>query len=91
MGWTRGGVLGHRAQRVRRHVFEDPAQPINNDVIVNFITGHPRRVIVAGVLISQGVAGHQWLHPSLHEADGHMFGPSPASLKALIFASSSGS
>jgi hypothetical protein len=49
--WTRGGVLEHRARCVRRHVFEDPAQPINDVVVVDFITGHLRRVVVAGVLV----------------------------------------
>jgi hypothetical protein len=48
---ARGGVLGHRARRVRRHVFEDSAQPINDVVIVDFITGHPRRVDIVGVLV----------------------------------------
>jgi hypothetical protein len=48
--WARGGVLGHRARHVRQHVFEDSAQPIN-DVVVDFITGHLRRVVVAGVLV----------------------------------------
>jgi hypothetical protein len=36
--WARGGVLWHWARRVRRHIFEDSAQPIN-DVVVDFITG----------------------------------------------------
>jgi hypothetical protein len=49
--WARGGVLRHKARRVRRHIFEDPAKPINNVVVVDFITGHPRRVVVAGVLV----------------------------------------
>jgi hypothetical protein len=49
--WARGGVLGHRARRVRRHVFEDPAQPIYDVVVVDFITGHTRRVVAAGVLV----------------------------------------
>jgi hypothetical protein len=75
--WARGGVLGHRARRVRRHIFEDSAQPINDVVVVDFTTGHPQRVVDAGVLVPKGVAGHQRLHPSLHEAEGHMFGPQP--------------
>jgi hypothetical protein len=49
--WARGGVLGHRARRVRRHVFEDSTQPIHDVVVVDFITGHPRRVVVTGVLV----------------------------------------
>jgi hypothetical protein len=48
---ARGGVLGHRARRVRRHVFEDSAQPVNDVVVVDFITGNLRRVVVAGVLL----------------------------------------
>jgi hypothetical protein len=38
--WARGGVLGHRARRVRWYIFEDPTQPINDVVVVDFITGH---------------------------------------------------
>jgi hypothetical protein len=49
--WARGVVLGHRSRRVRRHVFEDPAHPINDVVVVDFITGHRRRV-VSDVLVS---------------------------------------
>jgi hypothetical protein len=26
-------------------------------------------------LVAEGVTSHQWLHPPLHEAKGHMFGP----------------
>jgi hypothetical protein len=37
----RGGVLGHGAWRVRRHVFEDSPQPVDDVVIVDLITGHP--------------------------------------------------
>jgi hypothetical protein len=36
---ARGGVLGHRARRVRRHVIEDPAQPIYDVVVDDFTTG----------------------------------------------------
>jgi hypothetical protein len=49
--WARGGVLWHWARRVRRHIFEDYAQPINDVVVDDFITGHLRRVVVAGVLV----------------------------------------
>jgi hypothetical protein len=49
--WARGGVLWYWARCVRRHIFEDSGKPINNVVVVDFITGHPRRVVVAGVLV----------------------------------------
>jgi hypothetical protein len=26
-------------------------------------------------LVAEGVTSHQWLHPPLYEAKGHMFGP----------------
>jgi hypothetical protein len=48
---ARGGVLGHGARRVRRHVLEDPTQSINDVIVVDFIPGHPRLVVVAGVLV----------------------------------------
>jgi hypothetical protein len=72
-----GGVLGDWTGRVRRHVLEDPAQPIDDVVIINQTTRHPRRVALADVLVAEGVAIHQWLNPPLHEAEGHMFGPQP--------------
>jgi hypothetical protein len=34
-----GGVFGDRTGRVRRHVLEDPAQPLDDVVIINFIVG----------------------------------------------------
>jgi hypothetical protein len=71
------GILGDRAGRVRRHVFEDPAQSLDDVAIIDLTTGHPRRVVLAGVLVAEGVASHQWLHPPLHEAEGHMLGPQP--------------
>jgi hypothetical protein len=65
----RGGVLGHEARRVRRHVHKDSAQSINDVVVVDFTPRYPRQVAIAGVLVPQGVARHQWLHPSLHEVE----------------------
>jgi hypothetical protein len=73
-----GRVLGDQTGCVRRHVFEDPAQPLDDVVIIDFIARHPRRVVLAGVLAAEGVLSHQWLHPPLHEAEGHMFGPQPS-------------
>jgi hypothetical protein len=75
--WARCGVLRYGARRVRRHVLEDPSQPVNNVVVVDFVSRHPRRIIVAGVLEPLGVASHQRLHPALHEAEGHVLGPQP--------------
>jgi hypothetical protein len=49
--WARGRVLWYWARCVRRHIFEDSGQPINNVVVVNFISRHLRRVVVAGVLV----------------------------------------
>jgi hypothetical protein len=80
---ARGGVLRHGARRVSRHIFEDPPQPVDDVVVVYFITGHPRRVVIAGVLVPEGVTGHQRLHPSLHEAEGHMFSPQPGFSQSL--------
>jgi hypothetical protein len=76
-------VLGDRAGRVRRHVFEDPAQPLDDVAIIDLTARHPRRVIIAGVLVAEGVASHQWLHPPLHEAEGHVFGPQPGFSQSL--------
>jgi hypothetical protein len=47
--WARDRVLGHRARRVRWHVFEDSAQPVDDVIVVHFISRHLRRVVVAGV------------------------------------------
>jgi hypothetical protein len=47
---ARGGVLLDWARRVRWHVLEDARQPIDDVVVVDFTSRHPRRVIVAGVL-----------------------------------------
>jgi hypothetical protein len=69
-----GGVL---EDRTRRHVFEDPTQPLDDVVIINLTARHPRCVALTGVLVAVGVASHQWLHPPLHKAEGHMFGPQP--------------
>jgi hypothetical protein len=49
---ARGGVLRDRARRVRWNVLEDARQPIDNVVVVDFVSWHPRRVVVAGVLES---------------------------------------
>jgi hypothetical protein len=57
------GVLRDQAGRVRRHVLEDLAQPLDDVVIIDLTARHPRRVILAGVLVAEGVASHQWLHP----------------------------
>jgi hypothetical protein len=78
-----GGVLEDRTRRVRQHVLEDPAQPIDDVVIINLTAGHPRRVALAGVLVAKGVTSHQWLHPPLHKAEGHMFGPQPGFPQSL--------
>jgi hypothetical protein len=78
-----GGVLKDRAGRVRRHVLEDPALPLDDVVIIDFTAWHPRRVILAGVLVAEGVASHQWLHPPLYEAEGHVFGPHPGFSQSL--------
>jgi hypothetical protein len=40
------GVLLDRARRVRWHVLEDTRQPINDVVVVDFTSRHPRRVVV---------------------------------------------
>jgi hypothetical protein len=49
--WARGRELWYGARRVRRHIFEDSRQPVNNVVVVDFVSRHPRRVVVAGVLV----------------------------------------
>jgi hypothetical protein len=78
-----GGVLGDWTGRVRQHVLENFAQPLDDVVIIDFITQHPRRVVLASVLVAEGVASHQWLHPPLREAEGHMFGPQPGFSQSL--------
>jgi hypothetical protein len=35
---ARGGVLRHGARRVRRHIFEDPPQPVDDVVVVYLLT-----------------------------------------------------
>jgi hypothetical protein len=57
------GVLGDRAGRVRWHVLEDPAQPLDDVVIIDLTAGHPRRVVLARVLVPEGITRHQWLYP----------------------------
>jgi hypothetical protein len=47
------------------------------------LPGHPRCFVVAPVLVLEGIASHQWLHPPLHEAEGHMLGPQPGLFKGL--------
>jgi hypothetical protein len=59
------------------------AQPLDNIIIVNFFASHPRRVVVAPILVPEGVAGHQWLHPLLHEVEGHMLSPQSSLSKGL--------
>jgi hypothetical protein len=86
-----GGALGDRAGCVRRHVLEDPAQPVDDVVIINLAAGHPRRVTLAGVLVAEGVTSHQRMHLLFIKMKATCSALSPASLKALIFASSSGS
>jgi hypothetical protein len=39
--WARGGELWYWARRVRWHIFEDLGRPINNVVIIDFISRHP--------------------------------------------------
>jgi hypothetical protein len=74
--WARCGVLRYGARRVWWHVLEDPSQLVDN-VVVDFVSRHPRRIVVTGVLEPQGVASHQRLHPALHEAEGHVLGAQP--------------
>jgi hypothetical protein len=64
----RCGVLGNWAGCVWRHILEDPAQPLDNIVIVDLATRPPRRVVVARILVPEGIACHQRLYPPLHEA-----------------------
>jgi hypothetical protein len=64
-------------------MFEDPAQSLDDVFIVDFITRHPRRVVVARILVPEGIARHQRLHPLLHEAEGHVFGPQPGFFQSL--------
>jgi hypothetical protein len=65
------------------HILEDPTQSLDDVVIVDFITGHPQRVVIARILVHEGVARHQRLHPPLHEAEGHVFGPHPGFSQSL--------
>jgi hypothetical protein len=53
-------VLRDRAGHIRRHVLEDPAQPLDDVVIIDLTVGHLRRVVLAGVLVAEGVASYQW-------------------------------
>jgi hypothetical protein len=53
-----GGILGDRIGRVRRHVLEDSAQPLDDVIIFNPTARHPRCVALAGVLVAEGVASH---------------------------------
>jgi hypothetical protein len=34
-------------------------------------------------LVPEGITRHQWLHPPLHEAEGHVFGPQPGFSQSL--------
>jgi hypothetical protein len=88
--WAHGGELRYWARCVRRHIFEDFAQPINNVVIVDFIFRHPRRVVVAGVLVprvSRAISGCTLRFMKLKATCSAL---SPTSLSALIFANNSG-
>jgi hypothetical protein len=79
----RHGVLRDQARSVWRHVLEYLAQPLDNIVIIDFATGHPGRIFIARVLVPEGVASHQWLHPTLHETEGHVLGPQPGLSKGF--------
>jgi hypothetical protein len=70
-------------RRVRWHVFEDLAQSLNDVIIIDFFTRHPRRIFIACVLIPEGISGHQRLHPPLHKAEGHLLGPQPSLSQGL--------
>jgi hypothetical protein len=72
---SRRRVLGHRAWCVRRHVFEDSTQPLNDDVVLDFGARHTKHIVVADALVPEGVSHHQWLHPLRHEIEGHMLSP----------------
>jgi hypothetical protein len=67
------------------NIFEDPTQSLDNVFIVDFVTGHHRRVIVAHILVPEGIARHQRLHPPLREAEGHVFDPRPSFPQSLDF------
>jgi hypothetical protein len=41
IGWMRGGVLRHGAWRVRRYVFDDSPQPVDDVIVVDLIPRHP--------------------------------------------------
>jgi hypothetical protein len=70
-------VLRDWAGCVLWHILEDAPQSLDDVVIIDFSAGHPRRVIVARVLVPKGIMHHQRLYPPLHEAKGHVFGPQP--------------
>jgi hypothetical protein len=86
-----GGVLRDWARRVRRHVLEDTRQPIDNVVVVDLASRHPRRVVVAGVLEAQGVAGISGCTLRFMKLKATCSALSPASLSTLMRANSSGS
>jgi hypothetical protein len=72
-------------------IYEDPTQSLDDVIIIDFSAGHPRRVIIARILIprvSRAISGCTLLFMKLKATCSAL---SPASLKALIFCSSSGS
>jgi hypothetical protein len=77
------GVFGDWAGCVWWHILENPTQSLDNVFIIDFITGHPRRVVVARILVPEGVARHERLHPPLHKAEGHVFDPQPGFSQSL--------
>jgi hypothetical protein len=85
------GVLRDWAGCVWWHIFEDPTQSLDDVFIVDFITGHPRRVIIARILVPEGIACHQWMHLRFMKLKATCSALSPTSLKSLIFYGSSGS
>jgi hypothetical protein len=59
--WTSHRVLRYWAGCVLWHILEDPPQSLDDVVIIDFSAGHPRRVVVARVLVPEGVTRHQRL------------------------------
>jgi hypothetical protein len=75
----------------REAEYSGTGQSLDNVFIVDFIVGHPRRVVVARILVPEGVACHQGCTLLFMKLKATCSALSPASLKALIFCSSSGS
>jgi hypothetical protein len=82
---ARGGVLRHRARRVRRHVFEDSAQPVDDVVVVHDVSSSP---VYSYPRVSWAISGRTLRFMKLKATCSAL---SSTSLKALIFGSSSGS